>query len=141
MCAESSPVGIELVLEALDMAAGQRNSEGTIHHSDQGSHTAIAFGQRCKDRCSPVDGFSWRLLRQRNVFWAHLPPSNANSSSAPRLQPDRRLALESSTSWKAGIIRIGCTRPSATSRRKTTKKEYRSRDHSQPQEPQLPVAA
>ncbi len=40
----------ELVLEALDMAGTQRNSEETIHHSDQGSqYTAIAFGQRCKD--------------------------------------------------------------------------------------------
>jgi len=40
----------DLVVEALDMAAQQRNSEGTAHHSDQGcQYTAIAFGQRCKD--------------------------------------------------------------------------------------------
>ena len=40
----------ELVLEALDMAAQQRDPEETIHHSDQGSqYTAIAFGQRCKE--------------------------------------------------------------------------------------------
>ena len=40
----------ELVLDALDMAEKQRNSEETIHHSDQGSqYAAIAFGQRCKD--------------------------------------------------------------------------------------------
>ena len=40
----------ELVLEALDMASQQRNSEETIHHSDQGSqYAALAFGQRCKD--------------------------------------------------------------------------------------------
>lgn len=40
----------ELVVEALDMAAQQRDSEETIHHSDQGcQYTAIAFGQRCKD--------------------------------------------------------------------------------------------
>jgi len=40
----------ELVLEALDMAAQQRNPEETIHHSDQGSqYTAIAYGNRCKD--------------------------------------------------------------------------------------------
>jgi Transposase and inactivated derivatives len=40
----------ELVLDALDMASGQRNPEETVHHSDQGSqYTAIAFGQRCKD--------------------------------------------------------------------------------------------
>jgi putative transposase len=39
----------ELVLEALNMATGQREPEKTIHHSDQGSqYTAIAFGERCK---------------------------------------------------------------------------------------------
>ena len=40
----------ELVLDALDMAAQQRNSEETIHHSDQGcQYTAVGFGQRCED--------------------------------------------------------------------------------------------
>jgi putative transposase len=40
----------ELVLGALDMAAQQRNSEETIHHSDQGcQYTAVGFGQRCED--------------------------------------------------------------------------------------------
>ena len=32
------------------MASDQRDPEGTIHHSDQGSqYTAVAFGQRCED--------------------------------------------------------------------------------------------
>lgn len=40
----------ELVLGALDMAAQQRNSEETIHHSEQGcQYTAVGFGQRCED--------------------------------------------------------------------------------------------
>ena len=40
----------EFVLEALDMAAEQRNPDGTIHHSDQGcQYTALAFGKRCKN--------------------------------------------------------------------------------------------
>jgi len=39
----------KLVLDALDMAAQQRNPEETIHHSDQGTPcTAIDFGQRCR---------------------------------------------------------------------------------------------
>ena len=39
-----------VVLDALDMASGQRDPEETVHHSDQGSQcTAVAFGQRCKD--------------------------------------------------------------------------------------------
>jgi putative transposase len=45
----------ELVLEALDMATGQREPEETVHHSDQDErvrqcqYTAIAFGKRCSE--------------------------------------------------------------------------------------------
>jgi putative transposase len=39
----------ELVLEALNMALGQRRPSGVIHHSDQGTqYTSIAFGLRCR---------------------------------------------------------------------------------------------
>ncbi len=39
----------ELVLDALNMALGQRRPEAVIHHSDQGcQYTSIAFGVRCK---------------------------------------------------------------------------------------------
>lgn len=38
-----------LVLDALDMALGQRRPESVIHHSDQGSqYTSIAFGARSR---------------------------------------------------------------------------------------------
>lgn len=40
----------ERVLDALEMAIGQRRPNGVIHHSDQGSqYTALAFGNRCKE--------------------------------------------------------------------------------------------
>jgi putative transposase len=40
----------ELVLEALNMAVGQRQPENVIHHSDQGcQYTSIAFGKRCRE--------------------------------------------------------------------------------------------
>jgi len=40
----------QLVLDALNMALGQRKPSGVIHHSDQGSqYTSIAFGLRCKE--------------------------------------------------------------------------------------------
>ena len=40
----------ELVLEALNMALGQRRPAAVIHHSDQGSqYTALAFGRRCAE--------------------------------------------------------------------------------------------
>jgi putative transposase len=40
----------ELVLDALDMAIGQRRPRDVIHHSDQGSqYTSLAFGARCHE--------------------------------------------------------------------------------------------
>ena len=40
----------ELVLAALDMAIEQRQPNGVIHHSDQGSqYTSIQFGARCRE--------------------------------------------------------------------------------------------
>ena len=40
----------ELVLDALEMAIGQRRPGDVIHHSDQGSqYTSLAFGKRCKE--------------------------------------------------------------------------------------------
>jgi putative transposase len=39
-----------LVLDALEMAIGQRRPSDVIHHSDQGSqYTSIAFGNRCRE--------------------------------------------------------------------------------------------
>ena len=38
----------ELVLDALDMAIGQRRPRNVVHHSDQGSqYRSLAFGARC----------------------------------------------------------------------------------------------
>lgn len=40
----------ELVLDALNMALGQRRPDGVIHHSDQGcQYTSYAFGHRCRE--------------------------------------------------------------------------------------------
>ena len=40
----------ELVVDALQMAIGQRRPRDVIHHSDQGSqYTSLAFGKRCKE--------------------------------------------------------------------------------------------
>ncbi len=38
----------ELVLDAMEMAVGQRRPKDVVHHSDQGSqYTSLAFGKRC----------------------------------------------------------------------------------------------
>ncbi len=40
----------ELVLDAMEMAIGQRRPKDVIHHSDQGSqYTSVAFGKRCTE--------------------------------------------------------------------------------------------
>ena len=40
----------ELVLDAMEMAIGQRRPGDVVHHSDQGSqYTSLAFGNRCKE--------------------------------------------------------------------------------------------
>jgi putative transposase len=40
----------DLVLDALEMAVGQRKPRDVVHHSDQGSHyTSLAFGNRCQE--------------------------------------------------------------------------------------------
>ena len=42
----------ELVVDALEMAIGQRRPGDVIHHSDQGSqYTSLAFRKRCKEAC------------------------------------------------------------------------------------------
>ena len=48
--AMGSNLKTQLVLDALNMAIGQRRPRDVIHHSDQGSqYTSIAFGLRCKE--------------------------------------------------------------------------------------------
>jgi putative transposase len=47
--AMESSLHTELVLQALNLALGQRRPGGVIHHSDHGSqYTSFAFGKRCE---------------------------------------------------------------------------------------------
>ena len=48
--AMGSDLRTQLVLDALNMAVGQRRPREVIHHSDQGSqYTSVAFGLRCEE--------------------------------------------------------------------------------------------
>ena len=48
--AKGDDLKAQLVLDAMDMAIGQRKPGNVIHHSDQGSqYTSVAFGLRCKE--------------------------------------------------------------------------------------------
>ncbi len=112
----------QLVLDALEMALGQRRPSDVIHHSDQGSqYTSIAFGARCRQAGvgPPWDRSATAMIMR--CARASSPPLNANSSTrtASGLRPRR--AWPSSSSSKDGTIPAGGTRPSATCRPSTTK--------------------
>jgi putative transposase len=48
--AMASHLRAELVIDALNMAVGQRRPSTVIHHSDQGcQYTSVAFGLRCRE--------------------------------------------------------------------------------------------
>ncbi len=48
--AMANHIRAELVVDALEMAIGQRRPGNVIHHSDQGSqYTSLAFGNRCRE--------------------------------------------------------------------------------------------
>jgi putative transposase len=48
--ATASHLRTELVVEALNLAVGQRRPAAVIHHSDQGcQYTSVAFGLRCRE--------------------------------------------------------------------------------------------
>src|SRR5207302_9311784 len=83
----------ELVLDALEMAIGQRRPDGVIHHSDQGSqYTSLAFGKRCKEAgVRPSMGSVGDAYD--NAMWrASSRPSNAScwNAAALRRRPRRR---------------------------------------------------
>jgi putative transposase len=42
----------ELVLDALEMAIGQRRPDGVIHHSDQGRQ--LEFNRSSQQQCAPI---------------------------------------------------------------------------------------
>jgi putative transposase len=95
----------ELVLDALEMAVGQRRPREVIHHSDQGSqYTSLAFGKRCREagvRPSPPrppgrvpsrdriirlladDGLGRRCLRQRHGRELLLDPGRRAAAAPP----------------------------------------------------------
>lgn len=48
--AMGTSLATDLVLDALNMAVGQRQPTAVIHHSDQGcQYTSLAFGRRCRE--------------------------------------------------------------------------------------------
>ena len=113
----------QIVLDAINMAIGQRRPVNVIHHSDQGlQYTSIVFGARCKE-AGVRPSMGWLAMpTTMQCVKASSPPSNANcwigASSAPR--PGH--AWRSSSSSKAGTIQADDIRPLDISRISTTER-------------------
>ena len=128
--AMADPLRTELVLDALDMASKQQSPEKTIHHSDQDERVRQALSTPRSPSASvertQTCARRWGRLGTATIarFVRASPDScrDASSLSAPRLRPDRRPALEFSTSSKGGIIRTDCTQPLTISRRCAAKR-------------------
>lgn len=113
----------ELVLDALEMAIGQRKPSAVIHHSDQGSqYTALAFGNRCRE--AGVRPSRARSAMPTTTPWpkASSRPSNANCSTAGASLHKLRPEWPSSPSSRASTIQFDATAPSATARRSATRR-------------------
>ena len=77
----------ELVLDALDMAIGQRRPREVVHHSDQGSqYTSLAFGARCQEAgVRPSMGSVGDALMSAFKGQERVCPSRTASLRAPEL--------------------------------------------------------
>jgi len=122
----------ELVLDALEMAIGQRRPDGVIHHSDQGSqYTSLAFGKRCKEAGvrpsmgSVGDAYDNAMCES---FFATLEcellERRRFASQARRRSPASPFLS------KAGTTRCDCILPSATARPWPTNRRWRSNQRS-----------
>ncbi len=111
---------VECVLDALEMAIGQRRPCGeVIHNSDQGSqYTSLAFGARCKAAgVRPSMGSVGDCFDNAFVARASSPRWNVNGSTDGVSTLRRTRSVPSSSSSRADTIRGAGTPHSATSLR------------------------
>jgi putative transposase len=132
----------QLVLEALDMATGQREPEETVHHSDQGSqYTAIAFGERCKaEGVRPSVGSRGDCYDNAmcESFFATLECELIERDTFSTKSEARLSVFEFIEGWYNPDrlhSSIGYQSPNRY------EEEYHSRDHSHSEESHSPVAA
>ena len=116
----------ELVLDALDMAVGQRRPDSVIHHSDQGcQYTSLAFGEAAGDGV-------WRHRWARSVTasttpWrrASSPPWNVSCSTEHGSTTIATHRGKYSRISRGGIILTAVTKAWVTSLRSTSRSPVR----------------
>ena len=107
----------QLVIDAMNMAIGQRRPRDVIHHSDQGSqYTSLGFGGRCREAgVRPSMGSVGDAYDNASVARASSPPSSASCWCGASFGLKPRRAWRSFSSSKAGTTLLDATQPSATS--------------------------
>ncbi len=118
-------LGAELVVDALEMAIGQRRPGGVIHHSDQASqYTSLAFGKRCKEAgVRPSMGSVGDVYDNAmcESFFATLECELLDHAD---LHPRLRRGWPASASLRAGTIQCGRIPSSATDHPWPTKQRW-----------------
>src|SRR3954452_11974477 len=134
----------ELVLDALNMALGQRRPRDVIHHSDQSlsrrrpGAANIPRWLSASAARKPAYGPRWArsgTLTITPCARASLPPSNANYSSDVALPLRSRHAWSASASSRASTIQPGGTPPWGIARPFATNRRCKQTDSPPPPEP------
>ena len=124
--AMAHPLRTELVLDALDMALGQRRRTSVIHHSDQRCQsTSLAFGERCRQwGVAPSMGSVGDCYdnAMAESFFAAL---ECELPDRTRLDDHRQTQRESSPTSRVGITRTAVTKAWASRHRSTSKRPTR----------------
>jgi putative transposase len=110
----------ELVLDALEMAVGQRRPHNVIHHSDQGSqYTSLAFGGRCREIGVRPSMGSVGAPTTMPCAKVSSRRSSASSSLAESSCPRLKQRSPASATSRASAIRYVCIQRLDTSRPST----------------------
>lgn len=111
----------ELVLDALEMAVGQRRRHDVIHHSDQGSqYTSLAFGAGAVRSASGPRWVPSVTPTTTPCARASSRRSSASCSHAGNSRPRPKRRSPASAASKPSTIRSVCTPPSDTCRQSAT---------------------
>ena len=108
----------ELVLDAMEMAVGQRRPKDVIHHSDQGSqYTSVAFGKRCGEAGVRPSMGSVGDAYDNAMAESFFSTLEAELLSRRRFASRPRPRWPASATSRVGIIRCGCIRAWDTAHR------------------------
>ena len=116
----------ELVLDAMEMAVGQRRPKDVIHHSDQGSqYTSVAFGKRCGEAGVRPSMGSVGDAYDNAMAESFFSTLEAELLSRRRLPRRPRPEWPASAILRAGTTRSGCILAWDIARQSPTKPKCR----------------